>query len=407
MKNVYTVRQVNAYVKNMFTQDFMLSRIYVKGEVSNCKYHTSGHIYFSLKDESGMIACVMFAGNRSGLSFQLRDGLQVIVLGSVSVYERDGKYQLYAREIVQDGAGALYEKFEALKKELEEMGMFAPEYKQPIPRYARTVGIVTAPTGAAVRDIMNISARRNPYVQLILYPAQVQGEGAALSIVKGIRALEEQQVDVMIVGRGGGSIEDLWAFNEEIVARAIFECSVPVISAVGHETDTTIADFVADMRAPTPSAAAELAVYSVRDTLDYMRERERLLGQRMSWKIRESRARAERYQMRLKMSHPRQKLNENRQYLIDLENRMRSCMENRLTGQRHRLALYVEKMKGLSPLLKLGQGYSYVQTEDGENIRSVSQAEPGELLDIYVSDGCIRAEVRSAQKEEYGGRTEK
>ena len=378
MKNVYTVRQVNAYVKNMFTQDFMLSRIYVKGEVSNCKYHTSGHIYFSLKDESGMIACVMFAGNRSGLSFQLRDGLQVIVLGSVSVYERDGKYQLYAREIVQDGAGALYEKFEALKKELEEMGMFAPEYKQPIPRYARTVGIVTAPTGAAVRDIMNISARRNPYVQLILYPAQVQGEGAALSIVKGIRVLEEKQVDVMIVGRGGGSIEDLWAFNEEIVARAIFECSVPVISAVGHETDTTIADFVADMRAPTPSAAAELAVYSVRDTLDYMRERERLLGQRMSWKIQESRARTERYQMRLKMSHPRQKLNENRQYLIDLENRMRSCMENRLTGQRHRLALYIEKMKGLSPLLKLGQGYSYVQTADGENIRSVSQAEPGE-----------------------------
>ena len=254
---------------------------------------------------------------------------------------------------------------------------------------------------------MNISARRNPYVQLILYPAQVQGEGAALSIVKGIRALEEKQVDVMIVGRGGGSIEDLWAFNEEIVARAIFECSVPVISAVGHETDTTIADFVADMRAPTPSAAAELAVYSVRDTLDYMRERERLLGQRMSWKIQESRARTERYQMRLKMSHPRQKLNENRQYLIDLENRMRSCMENRLTGQRHRLALYIEKMKGLSPLLKLGQGYSYVQTADGENIRSVSQAEPGELLDIYVSDGCIRAEVRSAQKEEYGGRTEK
>ncbi len=261
MRNVYTVRQVNSYIKNMFTQDFMLNRIYVKGEVSNCKYHTSGHIYFSLKDESGTIACVMFAGSRSGLSFRMQEGQNVIVLGAVSVYERDGKYQLYAKEIVLDGAGRLYERFEALKRELEEMGMFAREYKQPIPAYVRSVGIVTAPTGAAVRDIMNISARRNPYVQLLLYPALVQGEGAVPSIIRGIQMLEKQQVDVIIVGRGGGSIEDLWAFNEEEVARAIFECSVPVISAVGHETDTLISDFVADLRAPTPSAAAELAVY--------------------------------------------------------------------------------------------------------------------------------------------------
>ena len=243
----------------------MLNRIYVKGEVSNCKYHTSGHIYFSLKDESGTIACVMFAGSRAGLSFRMKEGQQVIVLGSISVYERDGRYQLYAREIMLDGAGLLYEKFEALKKELAEMGMFAPEYKQPIPQYVRTVGIVTAPTGAAVRDIINIASRRNPYVQLILYPALVQGDGAADSIVKGIRALEEKKVDVIIVGRGGGSIEDLWAFNEEAVARAVFDCTVPVISAVGHETDTTITDFVADLRAPTPSAAAELAVYEYRE----------------------------------------------------------------------------------------------------------------------------------------------
>ena len=220
MRNVYTVKQVNAYIKNMFTQDFMLNRIYIKGEVSNCKYHTSGHLYFSLKDESGTIACVM----------------QVIVLGSVSVYERDGRYQVYAKEIVLDGAGLLYEKFVKLKKELEEMGMFAPEYKKPIPKYVRTVGVVTAPTGAAVRDIINITRRRNPYVQILLYPALVQGDGASESVVRGIRALEEAKVDVMIVGRGGGSIEDLWAFNEEKVARAVFECSVPVISAVGHET---------------------------------------------------------------------------------------------------------------------------------------------------------------------------
>ena len=247
--NVYTVKQVNAYIRNMFTQDFMLNRIYVKGEVSNCKYHTSGHIYFSLKDESGTIACVMFAGQRGGLSFRMTEGQQVIVFGSVSVYERGGTYQLYARQIRLDGEGVLYEKFQALKKELEEMGMFAPEYKKNIPPFAMRVGVVTASTGAAVRDIMNISRRRNPYVQLILYPAQVQGEGAKESIVKGIRMLEQAGVDVMIVGRGGGSIEDLWAFNEEIVARAIFDCSVPVISAVGHETDTTIADYVADLRA--------------------------------------------------------------------------------------------------------------------------------------------------------------
>ena len=334
MRNVYTVRQVNSYIKNMFTQDFMLSRIYVKGEVSNCKYHTSGHIYFSLKDESGTIACVMFAGHRSGLSFRLQDGQQVITLGSVSVYERSGQYQLYAREIILDGAGALYEKFEALKKELSEMGMFAPEYKQPIPKYIRTLGIVTAPTGAAVRDIINIAGRRNPYVQLILYPAQVQGDGAAQSIIRGIHALEKKEVDVMIVGRGGGSIEDLWAFNEESVARAVFECSVPVISAVGHETDTTITDYVADLRAPTPSAAAELAVYNYREAEEQIRTYYEMLKKRIEMKISEKRSVLERFKMQLNYAHPRQKLNENRQYAADLENRLRMLMNNRLEKER-------------------------------------------------------------------------
>lgn len=253
LKNVYTVGQVNAYIKNMFAQDFMMNRIYIKGEVSNCKYHTSGHIYFTLKDETGALAAVMFAGNRKGLGFQMRDGDNVIALGSIAVYERDGKYQLYAKEIIPDGAGILYQRFEALKKELEEMGMFSPEYKQPIPKYIKTLGIVTAPTGAAIRDIQNIAMRRSPYVQTILYPALVQGEGAVQSIINGIHALEQLRVDVIIVGRGGGSMEDLWAFNEEAVARAVFECSIPVISAVGHETDTTIVDYVADLRAPTPS----------------------------------------------------------------------------------------------------------------------------------------------------------
>ena len=327
MRNVYTVKQVNLYIKNMFTQDFMLNRIYVKGEVSNCKYHTSGHIYFSLKDESGTIACIMFASARSGLSFRMREGQKVVVLGSVNVYERDGKYQLYANEIILEGAGLLYEKFEALKQELEEMGMFADEYKQPIPKCAKTVGIVTAPTGAAVRDIIQIASRRNPYVQLILYPALVQGEGAADSIVRGIRMMEKQNVDVMIVGRGGGSIEDLWAFNEEKVARAIFECRVPVISAVGHETDTLISDFVADLRAPTPSAAAELAVYDYRHVLEQMEAFFSRMRRQMRLKTMLERRRLEQLELRLKHTHPQQKLNENRQRLLELENRLRDRMQ--------------------------------------------------------------------------------
>ena len=266
-QNVYTVGQVNSYIKNIFDQDYMLRRIYVSGEVSNCKYHPSGHIYFSLKDAEGTISCVMFAGSRRGLAFPMRDGDNVIVGGSISVYERDGKYQIYAKEITKEGAGLLYEKYLALKAELEEMGMFAREYKRPIPRFARTVGVVTASTGAAIRDIMNISHRRNPYVQLILYPAKVQGDGAAESIAMGIERLDQLGVDVIIAGRGGGSIEDLWAFNEEMVARAVYDCKIPVISAVGHETDTTIIDYVADLRAPTPSAAAELAVPDMRIVL--------------------------------------------------------------------------------------------------------------------------------------------
>lgn len=393
MRNVYTVKQVNLYIKNMFTQDFMLNRIYVKGEVSNCKYHTSGHIYFSLKDESGTIACIMFASARSGLSFRMREGQKVVVLGSVNVYERDGKYQLYASEIILEGAGLLYEKFEALKQELEEMGMFAEEYKQPIPKLVKTVGIVTAPTGAAVRDIIQIASRRNPYVQLILYPALVQGEGAADSIVRGIRMLEKQNVDVMIVGRGGGSIEDLWAFNEEKVARAIFECRVPVISAVGHETDTLISDYVADLRAPTPSAAAELAVYDYRQVSEQMEAFLSRMRRQMRLKTTLERRRLEQLELRLKHTHPQQKLNENRQRLLELENRLRDRMQLLLEENKYRLAIYTEQIDGLSPLKKLSQGYSYTELADGENVRSVKQVKDGQEISVYVTDGKIKARI--------------
>ncbi len=401
-KNVYTVKQVNAYIKNMFTQDFMLSRIYVKGEVSNCKYHTSGHIYFSLKDESGTIACVMFAGQRGGLSFRMSEGQQVVVFGSVNVYERSGSYQLYAREIRLDGEGRLYERFQALKRELEEMGMFAPEYKKEIPAYAGRVGVVTAPTGAAVRDIMNISARRNPYVQLILYPARVQGEGAAESVARGIHMLERQGVDVIIVGRGGGSIEDLWAFNEEIVARAIFDCTVPVISAVGHETDTTIADYVADLRAPTPSAAAELAVYDFRQVQSRMQETDLKLKRLLGQKIQLARMQLRQYVTRLKVLHPRYQLQERQQLLVEYEERLKRCMEGKIQKERHRLALYIEKMKGLSPLKKLNLGYAYVEDEKGNSVRSVQQVHKGSVLSVHVTDGVIYTSVTGLKEEEHG-----
>ena len=400
MKNVYTVRQVNSYIKNMFAQDFMLNRIYVKGEVSNLKYHTSGHIYFSLKDESGTIACVMFAGSRSGLSFRMEEGQQIIVLGVVDVYARDGKYQLYARKIVRDGVGLLYERFELLKKELQEMGMFAPEYKQKIPKYIRRLGVVTAPTGAAVRDIINITKRRNPFVQIILYPALVQGEGAAESIVKGIHALEAEKVDVMIVGRGGGSMEDLWAFNEEAVARAVFDCSVPVISAVGHETDTTIIDFVADLRAPTPSAAAELAGYDFMEMKKNLKLREEKLLHFMQLILERKRQKLEQYSLRMRAYHPQQRLNEQRQFAADAENRLRREMMRRLEQEKYRLGLMAERLKGLSPLEKLSQGYAYVENSSGANVRTVSNVKQGEQITVYVTDGRIRAEVTGVEKEE-------
>ena len=398
MGNIYTIRQVNRYISNMFTQDFMLNRIYVKGEVSNCKYHTSGHIYFSLKDDSGSLVCVMFAGSRNGLKFHMQNGQSVIVLGSISVYERDGKYQLYAKEIVLDGIGLLYEKFQALKQELEDMGMFAPEYKQPIPAFSRRVGIVTAPTGAAIRDIMNISYRRNPFVQLILYPALVQGEGAADSIVRGIEILDQSDVDVIIVGRGGGSMEDLWAFNEEKVARAIFQCNTPVISAVGHETDFTIADYVADLRAPTPSAAAELAVTDMIGIQEQLQKWEERFQTRMRDRIEDGRREVRHLQARMNGLSPQNQIREKYQILTEKEEKLQYLMSQVLKNKRHQMLLHAERMKGLSPLDKLSQGYSYTADEKGHKVTEVDQVREGDLLQIYVSDGQIQAEVKGTKK---------
>ena len=377
----------------------MLQSIFIKGEISNCKYHSSGHIYFTLKDEKGTLACVMFAAYRSGLSFRMQEGQQVIVGGHVDVYERDGKYQLYAKQVILDGAGYLYERFEALKRELEERGMFSPIYKKPIPKFIQKLGVVTAPTGAAVQDIINVAKRRNPYVEIILYPAIVQGEEAAPSIVKGIKTLEKMGVDVMIVGRGGGSIEDLWAFNEEIVAEAVFDCEIPIISAVGHEIDTTIIDYVSDLRAPTPSAAAELAVYDyqmVRESiLDY---REKLCRQ-MLRNVQSKRQSLQSYQMKLKFLSPAGQIRQKRTYLLQLEESLQNAMNSILIDRRHKLEIYIEKMKGLSPLEKLNQGFSYVKSPDGKGLKSISQVKVGDTLQIHVTDGKITAKVTEKEAD--------
>ena len=402
MKNVYSVGQVNTYIRNMFAQDFMMQRISIRGEVSNCKYHTSGHIYFTLKDEVGTINAIMFAGNRKGLSFPMKEGDKVIATGSVEVYERDGKYQLYAREIELDGAGNLYLKFEALKHELEEMGMFAAEYKKPIPKYATRIGVVTAPTGAAVRDIQNIAGRRNPFVQLILYPALVQGDGAVESIVNGIHALDMLGLDVLIVGRGGGSIEDLWAFNEEAVARAIFECETPVISAVGHETDTTIADYVADLRAPTPSAAAELAVFDCYAMKEQMAFYEKRMRQNLFSKVEHERLRLKNYQTRLGYLNPESRLREKRSYAVELEERLRDRMEKVLLLKKHRLELLAGQVESLSPVKKLSQGYAYVTGPDGKALRSADKVRVNEELDIQLYHGSLKAQVTEVHSEVRG-----
>ncbi|MBD5549070.1 MAG: exodeoxyribonuclease VII large subunit [Lachnospiraceae bacterium] len=393
MQNVYTVGQINSYIKNMFAQDFLLNELSVKGEVSNCKYHSSGHIYFTLKDQKGTISCVMFAGNRSGLAFRMMEGMQVVVKGTIDVYERDGKYQMYAKSITQDGAGELYERFERLKQDLLERGMFAPEYKKPIPRFIKTLGVVTAPTGAAVRDIINIASRRNPYVQIILYPAIVQGDAAAESIVKGIHTLEKRKVDVIIVGRGGGSIEDLWAFNEEIVAQAVFDCSIPIISAVGHETDTTIIDYVSDMRAPTPSAAAELAVYDVTLLLGQMEGIRLSLNRQMQGRMKLARMKQETFETKLKMNSPMGKIREKRTYAVSLEERLTVSIKNRIMKDKHRMAIYIEKLKGLSPLDKLNQGYSYVSDEKGRTITDINKVSVGDKLQIFVKNGRMNAVI--------------
>lgn len=390
---VYSVSSVNQYIKNMFMNEYALAVIFVKGEISNCKYHSSGHIYFSLKDEESQLSCVMFRGDRGGLDFRMENGQEVVVGGSVSVYERDGKYQLYAKKIVLAGDGLLAERYEQLKKKLGAAGYFDEDRKLPIPAYVKTIGIVTAKTGAAIQDMMQIAARRNPYVQLILYPAKVQGEGAAQSIVRGIKRLERELVDVIIIGRGGGSMEDLWAFNEEIVADAVFHCRTPVISAVGHESDTTISDYVADLRAPTPSAAVELAVYDVRQALeDLYTAKDRMA--RVVLSLLEDRKERLDYAMgRLKYLNPENQLAGKRQYLTDMEEKLSLYMERLLQEKKHAFAMLSGRLDSVSPLKRLQGGYAYVSNQKGNGITSVDEVGTGDNICVHLADGSFLAEV--------------
>ena len=420
-KSVYTVSQINRYIRNMFAQDFFLGLVSVSGEISNLKYHTSGHIYFTLKEENSVIACVMFAKQRRMLSFRMKEGQKVIVSGKIDVYERDGKYQLYASSIEDAGEGRLFAEFERLKTRLLEMGMFDESFKQPIPKFVKTIGIVTASTGAAVHDIITVSKRRNPYVQLILYPAIVQGEGAAESIIRGIRILDQRGVDVIIVGRGGGSIEDLWAFNEEKVARAVFECRTPIISAVGHETDFTIADFTADLRAPTPSAAAEIANQDVRAIVSMLNEKRQTLYKALTAKTELSRFRLKQYKAALDMQSPMGRLNEKRMRLIGMEERLEGLIERHLKEKKNNLSVletslmpafsalmkdrknrirqYGELLKNLSPSFKLSSGYAFITDARGEKISSVNSIKEGLEIKVRLSDGAFRAAVTGREEE--------
>ena len=443
---IYSVSQINEYIRNMFAQDYLLHSVRIQGEVGKCTYNASGHIYFTLKDKLSVISCVMFKGNRrEGLSFDLKEGMQVVVAGSVSVYEKSGKYQIYAKQISKVGTGQLYEELEKLKKKLEEKGMFAPEYKKPLPAYVKTIGVVTSRTGDAIWDIIKNAKKRNPYVQIILYEAVVQGEQAAPSLIRGIRALEKLPVDVMIVGRGGGSVEELWAFNDENLAEAVFDCPVPVISAVGHEKNVSVINYVADFNVSTPTAAAVLATNDICQLTNDLTESRIRIGTAMERKFRQERLLLENRRIRLQKVSPENRLNSCRFEMIQAEEHLKNAMENLLAGYRKQTAdslkrlekvspedrlktcrftvmqekeqlkaamrnliadcrkqtaVYIERLKGLSPLDKLNQGFSYVSDSSGRTVTDVDFVSPGDELAVYVKNGKILTSVLNTVKEE-------
>ena len=394
MATIYSVTQINLYIKNMFANDYLLKNVQVQGEISNVKYHPSGHIYFTLKEEGSAINGVMFKSSRMrGLDFSLENGQNVVITGSVSVYERDGRYQIYARQIVLDGTGNLYEAYERLKQKLYEEGLFEFEHKKEIPKFPKKVGIVTAKTGAAIQDIMNIARRRNPFVQLYLYPAKVQGEGAAATIVKGIETLDTMGMDTIIIGRGGGSIEDLWPFNEECVARAIYAANTPIISGTGHEIDNTIADYAADLRAPTPSAACELAIPDVLTSLQQVKQYESTMTQCMLQRIRQTTQKLQVLSAKLDCISPHNRFANQRIYLDSLEERMRKAAQDIYRKRNHQYELLLTRLNGLSPTAKLIGGYGYLENQQGNPVKSVSDVQENEIVSATIWNGRIEGIV--------------
>ena len=403
MATIYTVAQINAYIKNMFTNDYLLRNVQIKGELSNVKYHPSGHIYFTLKDEGSPMAGVMFkTSRRDGLEFALENGQNVTITGNVTVYERDGRYQIYAKRSVLDGRGNLYEAYELLKQRLYEEGLFDFEEKKEIPKFPKRVGIVTARTGAAIQDICNIAKRRNPFVQLVLYPAKVQGEGAAQTIVEGIQTLDSMQMDTIIIGRGGGSIEDLWPFNEECVARAIYAAKTPIISGTGHEIDNTIADYAADLRAPTPSAACELAIPDVMTSLRQVAQYERHLTQLAQRQMEFALQRYDVLAARLYRVSPENRLDNQKIYLDALGDRLCQVMQGRYQACRHQYELLLTRLHGLSPTAKLVGGYGYIEDEKGRTVQSVTDLKIQDTFTVTLWDGTIEGRVTKIEpkKEE-------
>lgn len=398
-KNILSVASVNGYIKQLMDKDYILKGLWVQGEVSNFKRHSSGHLYFTLKDEQSAISCVMFRSSASSLEFDLSNGMKIIVAGSVSVYERSGQYQIYVKKILENGLGKLYQAYEKLKMSLQAEGLFEDAIKKPIPKYAQHIGVVTSDTGAAIRDMVQVANRRNPYVQLTLYPSLVQGPGAAMNVVEGIEYFNnEGQVDTIIIGRGGGSIEDLWPFNEEIVARAIYASNIPVISAVGHETDFTIADFVADFRAPTPSAASELAVYDYDNFLQTMKTYRYSLNRYMDRVLQKKHKELEMAKLQLEHMHPMKKYERKYQLIAEYQDKLNLYMKRVIERKRHRVDMVSEQLKGLSPLERLQGGYGYVSDLSYGKIHSVEQLEVESDFRVTLSDGQIVAKVIEIHK---------
>ena len=394
---IISVSELNSLIKEFFDLNPMFNSVYVKGEISNFKRHSSGHCYFSLKDEKSVIKAVMFKFNALSLNFEPENGMKVIINARLSSYERDGVYQLYVNEMQPDGVGALHIKFEQLKEKLSKEGLFDEQFKKPLPRFPKTVGVVTSKTGAAVKDIINVIKRRAKNTDIIIYPATVQGADAHKSIVAGIEYFNENKVDVMIVGRGGGSIEDLWCFNEEEVARAIFKSSVPVVSAVGHETDYTISDFVADLRAPTPSAAAELCVPHLKDVIGFIETSRSRMYLSLNKNIDLYKNKLDTLKNSNVFIYPKRMLERYEQDIVTHSATLCNAYERIIACKKESFVRSISSLDSLSPLKVLKRGYTFVEDKEGKVIDSVKKLNTDDIISLKFADGKANCQVVSKE----------